>query len=273
MSAMQAPIPLFEPRNARTDDDGLRFYTWQGVQYPSVTTIRRMAGLPFGLHQWTITQVVNRAVDRVDELNMRLDGRTDPEVIKAVKTWLRQAAIEERDRSAAIGKRVHKAATDGVPAGRAPIDIAMYLRQFYHWRETERVDIIAVERQVFNLTYGYAGSFDLFCRMPTGEVTIIDIKSGNQTYADHVLQVCGYALGEFIGEDDVVDVRLTSLLHDVSRLGLLHLRPTGWAWEEVRVDDALVEAFLGILRYGKWTHEHRKVKTLLRERRTGAWTP
>jgi len=46
-------MPLVEigPRNARTDQSGLRFYTWQGVEYPSVTTIRRMAGLSFPLHQ------------------------------------------------------------------------------------------------------------------------------------------------------------------------------------------------------------------------------
>ena len=40
-------MPLAEvgPKNARTDPNtGLRFYTWQGVEYPSVTTIRRMAG-------------------------------------------------------------------------------------------------------------------------------------------------------------------------------------------------------------------------------------
>lgn len=273
MSALPAPIPLFEPRNARTDDDGLRFYSWQGEQYPSVTTIRRMAGLPFGLHQWTITQVVNRAVDRFDELDARLAGRTDPEVIKSVKTWLRQAAIEERDKAANLGKRVHKAAADGVPAGKAPVDIAWYLRQFQHWQETEGIEVIATEKQVYNLTYGYAGSFDIFARLKTGEPAIVDIKSGNQTYADHVLQVCGYALGEFIGEDDVVDTKLTSLLHDVSRLALLHLRPNGWAWEEVRVDAELVEAFLGILKYGSWAHRNRKTKDLLRERKTGAWTP
>jgi hypothetical protein len=259
---------LFEPRNARTDEQGLRFYEWQGVQYPSVTTIRRLAGVPFPLMQWTITQVVNRAVDQLGDLN-RIVNRDDEDVRKEAKTWLRKAAIEERDRAASIGKRIHAAATDGLLPGKVPLDIAKPLRQYYDFLDDSGIEVLATEKQVFNLTLGYAGSFDILGRLKSGHICVIDIKSGKNTYAEHALQVCAYALGEFIGENDVVDARLTSLLHDASRMGLLHLREDGWAWEEVRVDRELVDAFRGLLAYAKWAHANPKVDSLLRDRRTG----
>lgn len=263
------PQPLFEPRNARTDEDGLRFYKWNDIEYPSVTTIRRMAGVPFPLMQWTVTQVVNRAVDQLSDLNRMVD-RDDEDVRKAAKRWLRQAAVEERDRAASLGKRVHAAATDGLRPGQVPVDISLFLRQFYDWLDDSGMEILATERQVFNLTLGYAGSFDILGRMKSGHICVVDIKSGKSTYVEHALQVCAYALGEFIGENDVIDQRLTSLLHDASRMGLLHLRANGWAWEEVRVDRELVDAFKGLLKYAQFAHANPKVGSLLRDRKTGA---
>jgi len=264
--------PLFEPRNARTDSEsGLRFYTWQGVEYPSVTTIRRMAGVPFPLMQWTVTQVVNRAVDQLSDLNRMVD-RDDEDIRRAAKAWLRKAATDERDRAANLGKRVHAAATDGVKPGSAPVDIALYLRHFENWLSVSGFEVLAVERQVFNLTLGYAGSFDLFGKFKSGHIGVVDIKSGKSTYPEHCLQCCAYALGEFIGENDIVDTVLTAQLHDASRIGILHLRPTGWAFEEVRVDRELITAFRGLLGYAKWAYANPKVDTLIRDRQSGAAT-
>ncbi len=66
------------PRNARTDESGLRFYTWQGRELPSVTTVRRMAGVPHRLHQWAISQVVKRATANVWTLVKMLTRKRRP---------------------------------------------------------------------------------------------------------------------------------------------------------------------------------------------------
>jgi hypothetical protein len=190
-------------------------------------------------------------------------------VKKAAKTWLRKAATEERDRAANLGKRVHAAATDGTLPGKAAPDIALYLRQYYDFLDDTGLEVVATEKQVFNLTLGYGGSFDIIGRLKTGHICVVDIKSGKSTYAEHALQVCAYSLGEFIGENDVVDTDLTALLHDTSRMALLHLQPTGWRWEEVRVDADLIRAFKGLLVYAKWAHANPKVDSLLRDHKDG----
>ena len=85
MTAVTPPLitTTVGPRNAFSDGE-LRFYRWQGVDYPSVTTIRRMAGMPFGLHEWTVGKVIDRTIDGLGDLN-RLVASGDPEKIKAAR--------------------------------------------------------------------------------------------------------------------------------------------------------------------------------------------
>ena len=219
-------MPLVEigPKNARTDQSGLRFYTWQGVEYPSVTTIRRMAGLSFPLHQWAITQVVNRSVDHVSDLNRMLTSN-DPLVTTAAKTWLRQAADEERDRAASLGKRVHKAVEEGKNLGQVDKDVVPYLKHYANWLATTGFKTLRSEAQVYNLSKGYAGSFDLLGEDKRKDIHIVDLKTGKNTYPEHALQATAYSLGEFVGADDVVDVEATDLLRRVTSISLLHLTP------------------------------------------------
>jgi len=246
------------PRNARTDSEtGLRYYTWQGKEYPSMTSLLSIAGgVRFPIHQWAITQVVNRAVDNVGDLN-RMLTQDDPKVIAAAKTWLRRASTEARDTAADLGSRVHAAATGNLGLGQVSPDIVPYLRQYRNWVDVMKPDIIAVEQQVFNLTKGYAGSFDVAARMPDHRSVVIDIKTGKGTYPEHALQVCGYALAEFVGEDDVIDARATEWLLNANGMALLHLRPDGWEWQEVEVTRDLTRAFNAMLVHSLWNHQQQ----------------
>jgi len=257
-------MPLVEigPRNARTDQSGLRFYTWQGVEYPSVTTIRRMAGLSFPLHQWAITQVVNRSVDHVSDLNRMLTSN-DPLVTTAAKTWLRQAADEERDRAASLGKRVHKAVEEGKNLGQVDKDVVPYMKHYANWLATTGFKTLRSEAQVYNLSKGYAGSFDLLGEDKRKDIHIVDLKTGKNTYPEHALQATAYSLGEFVGADDVVDVEATDLLRRVTSISLLHLTPTGWQWQHIDIDRYMVVAFNGLLAFAKWAHAHPKMDELL----------
>lgn len=263
------------PRDAHIDSaSGLRFYNWRGVDYPSVTTIRRMAGLPFKLHQWSISQVVKRAVEERDTLNAMMTRerlpreRFDPGVqyrkrVKETSKWLRSAATEERDRSAKRGTDIHDLATSGTAPDDAPADLRASLIQFYDWLSESGATIIATERQVFNLTLGYAGTFDILCRLPDGSIWIVDLKTGNGTYVDHVLQQIGYAMAEFVGESGVIDEPLTKLLHAANGMALIHLQDDGWKWQEIKVTPGLFEAFKGLLQYAKFAHEHAEIEALL----------
>lgn len=257
-----SPLAEVGPANARTDrETGMRFYEWDGVEYPSVTTLRRMAGMSFPLHQWAVSQVVNRAVDNINDLNRMLTSN-DPLVVQAAKTWLRAAQTEERDRAATLGKRVHSAVEESKNLGSVDKDVLPYIKHYKHWLDSTGFNVLRSEAQIFNLSKGYAGSFDIL-GYANKDVHIVDVKSGKNTYPEHALQATAYSLGEFIGKDNVVDKEATELLHRVNSISLLHLTPMGWKWQHIDIDRYMVIAFNGLLAFAKWAHAHPDMEELL----------
>lgn len=248
------------PRNARTDPEtGLRFYTWKGIDYPSVTTVRRMAGLPFGLHQWALTKVINRVVDQHTELDQRLGSD-----IVAAKKWLRAASTEERDRAGDRGKRLHFSVESGVPPD---ADIEKLYDQQQKFLTAVDADILLNERQIWSPTWGYAGTIDAI-----GDITVrgkrvraaLDWKTGKNVYIEHALQLAAYVGGDFVGEDDTVDPAASKLLHSVARLCVVHLSDDGWELVDFEPTPTLWDAWLGLLDFAAFVHTHADIATIVR---------
>lgn len=282
------------PRNAYIDpESGLRFYTYQGRNLPSVTSVRQMAGVPHGLMNWMISQMLDRACGRIlkDEAGKEVGwepGQTDVLVamlererkprervveknrIREARKWLREATTEERDRAAQKGTDIHRAAEHNVLPEDVPEEIRAKLRQYYSWLEDSGATILLKERQVFNLTLGYAGSFDLICRFPNGQVWIVDLKTGKGTYSDHVLQQVAYMMAEFVGDRGVVDEEATRLLHAVDGVAILHLRDDGWTFIQPTAGEAEWEAYRGLLAFAGWTHAHPDAESFTAASREGA---
>lgn len=276
------------PRNAHTDaQSGLRFYRWGDRDLPSVTTIRRLAGMPFNLHAWSVSKVVTRAIEQHDELTRMLTRPEIPgekglirprrprEVVltenrnKEAARWLRAAATEERDRAAQLGTTVHDAATGGKALADVEPAARARLRQFQHWHSESGARIVAVEKQVFNLTLGYAGTFDILAILPDKRVALIDIKTGKGTYMEHALQLQYYSMAEFIGEDNVIDERLTRGLKAVTTMAVLHLTDSGWKWQEVEPSPLLWGAAKGLLAFAAFAHANPTLDTLVADEEEG----
>lgn len=277
VAAAPAPSPVITispgPRNARTDPaTGLRSYTWQGRDLPSVTSIRRIAGLPHGLHQWAINQVISHALDHWPELTERLAGG-DPGQLKAVRQELRSAATAQRDKAADLGTAVHDAAARRLSPLEVPPEVAPRLRQYLDWLSVSGAEILATERQVWNLALGYAGSFDLLVRLRDGSIHLVDLKTGKGTYPEYALQLFAYAMAEFVGEDDVVDERVTELLHAVKGMAVLHLTDTGWEYIALRPDPATWSAFRGLLAFAVWMATHQDMASVTLALRAGREGP
>ena len=256
------------PRNAWTNEEGLRHYRWQGQDLPSVTTIRRLAGLPFGLHNWTLSQVATRAVDRYGELGTIMGN--GPEGPAAAIKWLRAASTEQRDIAAKLGTAVHDAAAAGRNLDEVNDEVRPFLRQYYDWLAKSRAYIIASEKQVWNLKVGYAGTFDLLCQLPDGGIRVLDIKTGKGLYPEHALQAMAYAMAEFVGEDDVIDERLTKLMHRASAIGILHLGREGWEYGELKITPKLWTAFRGLLTFAVWMEANKSIEPLVENAEKGA---
>jgi hypothetical protein len=174
---------------------------------------------------------------------------------------LRIAATAERDKAAELGTAVHDAAAKDRAVEDVPEELRPRLRQYRSWLSVSGAEVLAAEFQVFNLTVGYAGSTDLICRLRDGSIWIVDIKTGKGIYADHALQLVAYGMAEFVGEDDIVDERLTALLGQASGIAVLHLADDGWEFQSIRWDAETWRAFRGLLAFATWSAIHPSVGT------------
>lgn len=258
------------PRNARTDPEtGLRYYRWQGRDLPSVTTIRRMAGVPHGLHQWSIGQVIDHVVGHAPEISDRLLN-PDPAVVALIRRELRAAATAERDRAADLGIAVHDAAATGRSVADVDEAIRPRLRQYLHWLEVSGARILATEFQVWNLAEGYAGTADLLVRLRDGTIWLVDLKTGKGVYGEHALQLIAYLMAEFVGADDVVDQETSELLGVARGMAVLHLSDTGWDFRRLVDDPGTWAAFQGLLRFATWMSQHGDADSITIASRKGA---
>ena len=268
------------PPNARTDPTtGLRTYRWRGVDYPSVTSVRRLAGVPHGLVAWQLNQVIRRATEQHDELTAMLTRERRPRerVLESNRVaeagrWLRSAAVEERDRSAALGTAVHDCASRGMTPDDVPDVLAFAdhgrdveipgdlirprLAQYRDWLAVSGATIVGSEFQCFSPSIGYAGTCDILARFPAGAVHVVDIKTGQGIYAEHAMQVMAYAMADLVGRDDEVDAYLTDELRAHTGLGVLHLADDGWEYVVLRRDPATWDAFRGLLTFATWMAAH-----------------
>lgn len=276
------------PRNARSDPrTGIRTYRWQGRDLPSVTSVRRVAGMPHGLHQWALGRVVDRAVGSFAELGAMLTREARPREraleanrVKEARAWLRAAATEERDTAAALGTAVHDCAARGLLPRNVP-DVVVLVRdgretevpgsevrprlaQYRDWLDRSGAEVLASECQLWSLSLGYAGTADLVVRMPDGRTLLADIKTGAGVYPEHLLQVLAYSLAEFSGSDDRQDPRATALLAALDGVAVLHLGPDSWEWLELDATAEAWRAFRGLLAFAVWMQAHPDAASVTR---------
>lgn len=260
--------------NARTDaETGLRFYVWRGRDYPSVTSIRRIIGTPFGLVQWQISKIVTRAVEQYEELGALLnreakprERKRDENVLKEAKTWLRKAATEERDKAGDRGTAAHEAIEQGLrPQDIEDPEVRAIVSQFVSFLDDTGAEVIWAERQVFNLTDGYAGTCDALMRVRShgNRVFVVDYKTSKGVHIDYALQLMAYAMGEFVGENDVIDKTATAQLKEADGMAVLHLSTEGWEFIEIEATPSLFTAFTSSVKLASFLHEHEGIDGLV----------
>jgi hypothetical protein len=251
------------PKNARTDpESGIRYYRWQGQEFPSVTSIRNLAGMPIRLAQWRTNQVIERAMTDYQTLGTMLRDN-DP---KAVASWLRLAQDAKRDAAADLGKRVHDAVEKGLSPADVASDMSPFLLQYRDWLKVSGFVVDLQERQVWSPTTGYAGTFDSVGHFKTkSDRWLLDLKTGAGTYAEHALQTEAYARADFVGEDDTVDDAATRILKQVAlpNRAVLHLRPDGWSFKSIPGTQRTWNAFRALLYFATWVDDNPTLDNLI----------
>lgn len=243
-----APIP----RGTHRPWDRSRFYTIGGKRLPSVTTILDVIAKP-GLGPWYAKQERQYFETAMLEVLSR-PGARDPEfvlgaVIEAVSGI--KAADREKQRAATIGTAVHagiewelrtRLGEDAGPELRLPEAAAWAVESWKDWARSVNLEPLAIERTVYCLDCGYAGTLDLYARVK-GVLTILDWKSGRAIYPEALLQNLAYrhaaARGGMPAAQGLI-VRLPKQLADP-------------AWEVMPVPETMsLEDFLAAVQLWRW---------------------
>lgn len=164
-----------------------------------------------------------------------------------------------------------------------------------YWDMRNRVPFVVVARepQVFNLSMGYAGSADALCWfLPKGHdgkdlpkahqltykliesiggyLAVGDWKTSQGVHADQVVQVHAYGAGEFVGEDGIINRRLTDILQATQRGVLFHIRPENWAAHIFDFSEPVFRAFAGSVAFARFLAEFPRAEKLFIENYSGS---
>jgi hypothetical protein len=276
------------PPDAKINPEGFRTYRWpkaDGGEHEllSVTSIRKLVGEPYGLVNWQIGKVLDRALGRdfrvkfnevCPLLNEAQDGPGWPSAgdLLSLRKWLRAATTEERDAAATKGIDIHGALEHNLHPDDCNEVTRPYIRQVHNFLGDTGFKIVAQEFQCFNLAVGYAGTGDVMLEGPDGELVLGDWKSSKNVHSDHIIQLHAYLGGEFIGKGGVINEELTAKLHAIEKAGILHIKPNGWTWHEIPFSPVVLRAFFGAVAFAQLLAAHKTPDALFSRNVSGAAT-
>lgn len=266
-------------------------YTYVPEQYPSEFVERYMAtdgSQPKmdELRKWIRSeadQPRNIAARRGTMVHEALERNVDWRRIE--RPWV-EAAFEN------LSSRDKAAAKNGV----TDADVTFVRRavaNYWDMRANVPFVIIAREPQVFNLSMGYGGSADAlvwflpeghdgkglpraheltlkFIQSVGGYLAVGDWKTSAGVFTDHVIQVHAYGAGEFVGENGVVNHRLTDILQATQRGVLFHIRPDMWGSHPFDFNEPTFGAFAGSVKFARYLAQYPKPNSLFIDEHTGS---
>jgi len=242
---------------------------------------------------------------KLDELRRWTREQSDqPRNIAAMRGTIVHAAIEKNVQWSRIERPWVEAEFENLSsrdkarakAGVTDADVTFVRRavaNYWDMRKQVPFVVVAREPQVFNLTMGYGGSADALCWfLPEGHdgrdlpkshqltykviesiggfLAVGDWKTSQGVYTDQVVQVHAYGAGEFVGEDGVINRRLSDILQATSRGVLFHIRPERWATHLFDFSDPVFRAFAGSVAFARFLAEYPRAEKLFIQNHTGA---
>ena len=232
--------------------DRSRFYRIEGRELPSVTTVLEVIAKP-ALGPWYAKEERRYFETAMLEVLSRPGARDPDYVLTAVAEAVTgvKAADREKQRAATIGMAVHAGIEwhlrrtlreDPGPEPQLPDAAAWAVESWKDWAAGVSLEPLAIERTVYCLDCGYAGTLDLYARVK-GVPSVLDWKTGRAIYPEAFLQNVAYRhAARRLGMPSAqgLIVRLPKLLDDP-------------AWEVMAVPTSLRLAdFLAALQLWRW---------------------
>lgn len=224
---------------------GRHYQTPEGNIYPSVTTVLGVQDKP-ALGGWKVKNVAELAVNKLEDWVKVEDGKPVTRLGDAAAIdWLKKATDYNSDARDA-GEIVHKIFEDAA-LGREPFVPEGFEFALEHWKrfnEDFEVEVIAVEPEVYNDTYQYAGSLDAMYRLRARgwwtpetddtsgvnwnewQTVVADVKSGNGLYGSTAYQCMMYAKAEKM----IHPTQGVIPMPEVTAIAGIWVRPSGYAF-------------------------------------------
>jgi hypothetical protein len=209
-----------------------RFYEVQGQLLPSVTNILGAISRP-ALIPWAASVERTLVSEAAADLYAAWAAQTvrPPLPRSAYLTTLlstlgpTRAHQRQLEQAGDIGSQTHKLVEWalrvrlGAEAGPEPVvcqEARHGFETFDRWAESVKLKPVLVERQVYSLEHGYAGTLDLLARV-NGVLTVIDLKTSKAIWSENYLQVVAYQMAMqemgYLATDGLI-VRLPKVVGD-----------------------------------------------------------
>jgi len=178
-----------------------------------------------GLMGWAVGQALDALEVRLETGPWRVPWSAED----------RSVAFQAMSQPANVGNAVHIAVDEF--NRNLPLELndvtAPYVAQYASALRRERVEVLASERYVVNVTVGFGGTYDSLVTID-GETGPLDVKTGKEKKSQR-LQLTGLSMGEWHGEAGLEPERLPEL----SDVGwILLLQPDGYQLIRHDITDA-----------------------------------
>jgi hypothetical protein len=236
-------IALDAPIIQRTEDH--RYY-YQGVAYPSVTTILKVLDKSDALIPWAAKQTAEAA------WQMYKAGAFEAMTQTAAIAAMKDRSSWTRDEAARIGTQIHAYADDLVNGRQMPVDdpkIVKRVELYAEWWQASGWRLRLSEAYVVHPAAKYAGTFDLLAYDADGKTVLADVKTGRGVYSEAALQLAAYSMAPLVARP--TDTH-TWPMPTVDRHVILHVTDAGVREVEVPVGGPEELAFIAACDLAAW---------------------
>ena len=164
-----------------------RKYQFDGVEYPSVTTILDILDKSSALMGWAV-KCTGKYI--IDNYNPESDIT---ELVATAKKEYRNVSDEAKD----IGSEIHNIIEQYIKSGRDAVgdmrdEVENAFIAFLEWEEMFIDKWIESEKNVFDPDICYAGTMDAIAQFKDGRIVAIDFKSSKGFYDGYDMQIAAY---------------------------------------------------------------------------------